>query len=402
LADLTAAQSASKAAVVEGTNAKQVRAWSRYSQYLLSIGLQNDPYLDDFQRGEKHRLLSAFCQAIREGRFCHKKHQPVKAESVRATLDCVAQAYKLADRADPRLDTDGKFAFLLQRQLRGYSSTDKPESPQVAITASVLREFYKLSLSEVDKALCELFIGAFFFAMRSCEYVTVSGPRKTKLLCLRNIRFYQGRRLLPHSNPLLHLAECVSITFELQKKDSKNDVITQFRSEDSLLCPVKTWAKIIRRIASYPSSSKETTVNSFLLPNNKLHLFSGTELLKKLRLAAMSIGPDILGFTADQIGLHSARSGSAMAMYLSGVPVFTIMLLGRWSSDAFLRYIRRQVKEFSKGISNKMIRNENFFTIPSEDHKGADQSNHPLKNTSRFKNGSCFKETIRPLANVFA
>ncbi len=91
-----------------------------------------------------------------------------------------------------------------------------------------------------------------------------------------------------------------------------------------------------------------------------------------------------------------------MAMYLSGVPVFTIMLLGRWSSDAFLRYIRRQVKEFSKGISNKMIRNENFFTIPSEDHKGADQSNHPLKNTSRFKNGSCFKETIRPLANVFA
>jgi hypothetical protein len=25
-----------------------------------------------------------------------------------------------------------------------------------------------------------------------------------------------------------------------------------------------------------------------------------------------------------------------------------------------------------------------------------------LKNTSRFKNGSCFKETIRPLANVFA
>jgi predicted heme/steroid binding protein len=58
-------------------------------------------------------------------------------------------------------------------------------------------------------------------------------------------------------------------------------------------------------------------VNSFLLPNNKLHLFSGTELLKKLCLAAMSIGTDILGFTVDQIGLHSARSGSAMAMYLS-------------------------------------------------------------------------------------
>jgi hypothetical protein len=42
-----------------------------------------------------------------------------------------------------------------------------------------------------------------------------------------------------------------------------------------------------------------------------------------------------------------------MAMFLAKVPVYTIMLLGRWSSDDFLRYIRKQVKEFSKGISKK-------------------------------------------------
>jgi hypothetical protein len=80
-----------------------------------------------------------------------------------------------------------------------------------------------------------------------------------------------------------------------------------------------------------------------------MHLFTGQELLKKLCLAGTSIGPDILGFTADQIELHSARSGAAMAMVLAGVPVFTVMLLGRWSSDAFLCYIRKQVKEFSRG-----------------------------------------------------
>jgi len=43
---------------------------------------------------------------------------------------------------------------------------------------------------------------------------------------------------------------------------------------------------------------------------------SGQELLKKLRFAATALGPDILGFTANQIGLHSARSGTAMAMFL--------------------------------------------------------------------------------------
>jgi hypothetical protein len=67
-----------------------------------------------------------------------------------------------------------------------------------------------------------------------------------------------------------------------------------------------------------------------------------------------------------------------MAMFLAGVPVFTIMLLGRWSSDAFLRYIRKQVKEFSAGISQKMILHEDFFTIPSFTINEAGSSNRSL------------------------
>ena len=89
------------------------------------------------------------------------------------------------------------------------------------------------------------------FAMRSCEYMQVSGPRKTKLLTFGIIKFLKGQRALPHRDPLLHRAECVSITFKFQKRDTRNDVITQFRSSDPLLCPVKIWAKIIGRILSY-------------------------------------------------------------------------------------------------------------------------------------------------------
>ena len=88
---------------------------------------------------------------------------------------------------------DGRFTLLLQKQLRGYRSLDRPVNPQPAMTASVLRKVYSLVLSAFDKALCELFIGAFFFAMRSCEYVQVQGTRRTKLLTLRNIKFLRGR-----------------------------------------------------------------------------------------------------------------------------------------------------------------------------------------------------------------
>jgi hypothetical protein len=58
-----------------------------------------------------------------------------------------------------------------------------------------------------------------------------------------------------------------------------------------------------------------------------------------------------------------------MAMHLAGVPVYTIMLIGCWSSDAFLHYICHQVQEFSAGISCHMILSEDFFTIPNFAHR---------------------------------
>ena len=314
----------------------------------------------------------------------------------------MAQAFKLADKPDPRLDREHKLAFVLQRQFRSYKNNDKPEVPQAAMTGSILREFYKLSSSSSsDRALCELFIGAFFFAMRSCEYVKVSGYRKTKVLQVKSIRFFKGKKALKHSDPLLHMADCVSITFEFQKRDTKNDIITQHRSGNPILCPVRVWASIIHCLLSYASTTQETTVNTFLLPNKKLHQFTGKELLTRLRLATTSIGADTLGFSAAQIGLHSARSGAAMAMFLAGVPVFTIMLLGRWSSDAFLRYIRKQVKEFSTGISSKMIEHENFFTIPTASLADPRTANHALNLSSRNNIGFSSRDTIRPLLSVF-
>jgi hypothetical protein len=248
----------------------------------------------------------------------------------------------------------------------------------------------------MDKARCELFIGAFFFAMRSCEYLSVSGQRKTKLLVVRNIRFFMGKRRVQHDDKNLHLSTSVSITFEEQKRGSKNDTITHHRTNDPILCPVKTWARIINRLISYPSTTPETPVNVFQLDNGQTYKFTGKDLLSHLHHAADSLGPDKLGCTSDQIGLHSARSGAAMAMYLAGVPVFTIMLLGRWSSDAFLHYIRKEVQEFSNSVSSKMIISEKFFTLPD-----SHDSNDLLRTGSRNKFGPNFKDALQPLIRTF-
>ena len=56
-------------------------------------------------------------------------------------------------------------------------------------------------------------------------------------------------------------------------------------------------------------------------------------------------------------------------MYLNGVWTFTIMLQGRWSSDAFLTYIRKQVKEFSSNVSHQMIQHNAFYDAVMKDDR---------------------------------
>jgi hypothetical protein len=65
-------------------------------------------------------------------------------------------------------------------------------------------------------------------------------------------------------------------------------------------------------------------------------------MINTLRDAVGAIGEVKLGIKKEDVGTHSIRSGAAMAMYLGECPVFLIMLIGCWSSNAFLRYIRKK------------------------------------------------------------
>ena len=84
-----------------------------------------------------------------------------------------------------------------------------------------------------------------------------------------------------------------------------------------------------------------------------------------------------LGFEGKATGTHSIRSSLAIALYLAKQPITTIMLLRRWSSDAFLLDIRRQVQEFSAGVSEAMLSCNNYFTIPVIDNDPTQERRNP-------------------------
>ena len=66
------------------------------------------------------------------------------------------------------------------------------------------------------------------------------------------------------------------------------------------------------------------------------------------------------------INTHSFRIGGASAAASAGVPDSTIQLLGRWSSDSYLRYLRMS-NETVIGLSRRISRVESFTMFWSQD-----------------------------------
>jgi hypothetical protein len=276
--------------------------------------------------------------------------------------------------------------MILRRQLRAYKATDPARNCQACLPIIVWLHIARDRTSTLTIALGNLITGALFFAMRSCEYSSttkVDGLRKTKILTCENIRFFhnqgKGLTLLPHTLPLevLEQADCLSICFVSQKNSENFTSVTQYRSGKEL-CPVTAWARTVKRILAYPKTSPTNTVNTFYDHTRKsLVRFSAAQIRAHIKLAVATIGPKLLGVQISKVGTHSLRTSCAMLLYLAKVRTETIKLIGRWKSDAFLLYIRRQVQEFAEGISEGMMSMpELFHNIPE-----APSSNNTLHTT---------------------
>jgi hypothetical protein len=232
----------------------------------------------------------------------------------------------------------------------------------------VYRTIWQSKATNFDVVLGQLIVAALFHGMRSCECSNVTGERKTKILIVANIRFFHKRREIHKTKETLHLLQfstSVTITFVRQKTNQHYAMISQHASGKDI-CPVKTWALIITRILSDEDCTVQSQVNVYRDTAGTLCTVHATEVAQHLKNTVSSIGANVLGFTANDVGTHSNRTSFAMMVYLQRVHPFTIMLQGRWSSEAFLLYVRSQVQQFSTGLSNSMVQ-EDFFTITEVD-----------------------------------
>ena len=368
MADLIAAEAFRQEAVTGKTQADQDRAFKRWVMYAESVGLGHDIFLDGLSRPGRIKLMGGFCVALREGRYSGPAYEVLAETTIRSAVSYVASTFRENDRSNPTRDEDGELGRLLSRLYRSFKKKDPAEKQQKALPAIVLLEIAKLQLTERQRARSQLSIGGYYFACRSCEYVKVpqAEMRRTAILCLRNLKFRRDGIILRLTDPRLEYSDSISITFEMQKKDERNDTVTQWASGHTIMCPVRAWAAVVKRILSYPGADLDTPVSA-VWQNNRIEHITSADIIDAINCAAETIGWDALGVKKGDFGTHSIRSGAAMAMYLDEIPIYTIMFIGRWSSDAWLRYIRKQVDQFTYNIAERMLKHLDFRHLPLVD-----------------------------------
>ena len=250
-----------------------------------------------------------------------------------------------------------------------------PETRQSqALPAAVVSMVEAAKATETHRAIGQLVVGAFFFAIRACEFSDVGAPRRTRIIMVRDVEFRRDGRKIDHNlGEEMEAADTVSITFRTQKNGEKGMTVTQHTTAGTTiggarLCPVVSFACLVTRVRGYLvddlewAAPDQRPIN--LIANSKgTGLVSAQQILHHLRAAALQYGEQRLGFPISKIGTHSLRAGAATAMFLAGVPAETIQLIGSWRSQTFLRYIQIQVQQLTRGVATDRMTNPNFLTI---------------------------------------
>jgi len=65
---------------------------------------------------------------------------------------------------------------------------------------------------------------------------------------------------------------------------------------------------------------------------------------------------------------------------VNGVPPYLIMLIGRWSSEAFLLYIRKAVEQFEHDVSKIMIKNPTYHHVLIQEKDDPRRTTTPANN----------------------
>ncbi len=204
----------------------------------------------------------------------------LSGSTIKKEVGSVAQAFRKDDRLDLQLKDHGKTSIFLQDLFTEMTSTDKAPRWQPLLSLPMFRLLAQDCHAHPKATTGHLFVGAFFFAMRSCEYLQlVNGEtRKTKLLHVRDFEFLHNHAVLTFAQ--WHKATAVRITFCFTKTGLNDQSRTQEATDDDILCPIKAWVAVCLSILKHKDGTPDTTINHLIAEYDDLIPTTTTNMIK--------------------------------------------------------------------------------------------------------------------------
>ena len=216
-------------------------------------------------------------------------------------------------------------------------------------------------------AAVDMLIIGFYFLMRPGEHCYTTSADTSHPFLFRDVELYCGNTCLDHasaSHYTLQTATFVKLTFTTQKNGVRGERIGHARSGHRQFCPV---AAIIRRIWHHRTygSPTHTPLHCFYntfggVPHNT----ASSTITQLLRDSCAAVG-ESLGLLPAEIDARSLRSSGAMSLLCARVDTDWIKLLGRWKSDAMIRYLHVQAAPAMQNFASKMLDGGNYSFRPS-------------------------------------
>lgn len=282
----------------------------------------------------------------------------------------MAQTLTLLGTPDPRLDETGQLDTRLSNLLKYYSKADPPPArlqpmPLGLIKAATTR--IPLTSPVPISAARDLTIIAFFFLMRPGEYCTVN--EGSHPFQVHDVILWMGQQRLDHQHDepsLLEAATSCQLTFTTQKNAVRGERVGHAASGDPIFCPVKA---IVRRILHLRQNQALPTapIHRYYLSLRTTYRDVPSTAIARLLKLGRDFTPQYQNFPDAHLKPRSLRASGAMALMAAGVDSNILRLLGRWKSDAMLRYLHSQVLPITHRLSHRMLQHGDFQHIQGMD-----------------------------------
>ena len=184
-----------------------------------------DDFLEKYSQSYRNHLLSAFVDMCRRKKYGKTSKSIITGGTIKSTVSNICLDFRKNLRPYPAFDLDMHPSLFLTHQLMGYINSNSSAKQQKALPPSVFRTMLQNTFTPMDEAMGQLSNGAFFFAMRSCEFLIFQGKRKTKRLNITNCEsIVQAKLTENHSNSqtLTDTQTCSHAFRKVQKTRRRN------------------------------------------------------------------------------------------------------------------------------------------------------------------------------------